>query len=64
MPKFVYYAIGQVQNIDPDKWGKPEFGQDVFTEGNLHKYNWEEARAKILETGHWGPWDLVTSSGL
>ena len=38
MPKFVYYAIGQVQNIDPDKWGKPEFGQDVFTEGNPVSY--------------------------
>ena len=64
MPKVMYYAIGQVQNIDPEKWGKPEFGHDVFTDGNLHKYTWEEARAKILETGVWGPWDLVTSSGL
>ena len=25
-----------------------------------YKYNCEEMRKKILETKHWGPWDLVT----
>lgn len=32
--------------------------------GNVVKYSWEEARKKILEFEHWGPWDLETSSGL
>jgi hypothetical protein len=30
---------------------------------NVIEYPWEEARAKILEHGTWGPWDLETSSG-
>ena len=32
--------------------------------GNVHEYTWEEARTKILDYGHWGPWDLETESGL
>ena len=32
--------------------------------GNVIKYSWDEARQKILEFEHWGPWDLETSSGL
>jgi hypothetical protein len=32
--------------------------------GNTIEYTWEEARKKILEYGHWGPWDLETESGL
>ena len=32
--------------------------------GNVIQYNWSEARAKILESGTWGPWDLSTASGL
>lgn len=35
--------------------------QDI---GNEHQYTWEEARAKALESGTYGPWDLVTESGL
>lgn len=31
---------------------------------NVHKYNFSEFKAKVTETGHWGPWDLVTESGL
>lgn len=31
---------------------------------NLHKHTWEETRAKMLEYGHYGPWDLRTSTGL
>lgn len=31
---------------------------------NFIKYTWEEAREKITEFEHWGPWDLETSSGL
>ena len=32
--------------------------------GNTHTYTWEEARRKIMDLGHWGPWDLKTKSGL
>ena len=32
--------------------------------GNIHRYSWEEARRKILDTENWGPWDLETESGL
>ena len=47
MPAFLYYAIGQINDI-----------------GNEHQYTWEEARQKALEIGTYGPWDLVTESGL
>jgi hypothetical protein len=29
-------------------------------ESKLLKYNLEQMREKILETGQWGPWDLIT----
>lgn len=32
--------------------------------GNVHRYTLEEANRKMLEHGHYGPWDLVTSTGL
>ena len=47
LPKEVYYAIGQIDNI-----------------GNVHEYTWEDARRRILDFEHWGPWDLATESGL
>ena len=31
---------------------------------NIHEYTYEEAAAKMMESGHYGPWDLKTSSGL
>lgn len=31
---------------------------------NLHRYSREQAFRKITATGHWGPWDLKTSTGL
>lgn len=31
---------------------------------NVIKYPWSEARKKILDHEHWGPWDLETASGL
>lgn len=31
---------------------------------NFHVYDENQAREKIIETGHWGPWDLKTRSGL
>ena len=35
--------------------------QDI---GNEHQYTWSEAREKAVESGTYGPWDLVTESGL
>jgi len=35
--------------------------QDI---GNEHQYTWKEAREKAVESGTYGPWDLVTESGL
>lgn len=32
--------------------------------GNLHTYTWDEAKKKMLQFGHYGPWDLKTRSGL
>ena len=32
--------------------------------GNVYKYTWDQASKKIESTGHWGPWDLKTSTGL
>ena len=31
---------------------------------NTHRYTWDQANKKIASTGHWGPWDLRTSTGL
>ena len=31
---------------------------------NTHRYTWGQANKKIASTGHWGPWDLKTSTGL
>ena len=31
---------------------------------NLHEYSAREFRSKITGSGHWGPWDLRTSTGL
>jgi|TARA_R110000824_G_scaffold181438_3_gene362204 hypothetical protein len=32
--------------------------------GNYHEYAWHEARKKIIDYEHYGPWDLETSTGL
>lgn len=32
--------------------------------GNYYEYDWNNAKRKVLEFQHYGPWDLVTSSGL
>jgi len=31
---------------------------------NVHRYDAAAFRQRVLEHGHWGPWDLVTSTGL
>ena len=66
MPKAIYYAIGAIASPDMSKWGTPAGlnDPDLFTGGNIHKYSWEDARTKILDSENWGPWDLVTKSGL
>lgn len=30
---------------------------------NVHQYSFRDFKRKVLETGHWGPWDLQTESG-
>jgi len=32
--------------------------------GNEHTYTWSKARNRAMESGTYGPWDLVTESGL
>ena len=32
--------------------------------GNVHVYTWDEAVERAFDEGHYGPWDLVTSTGL
>ena len=32
--------------------------------GNIVQYSWPDAREKIVEYEHWGPWELETESGL
>ena len=45
MPKVVYYAIGDIQTENPQKY---------------QKYTFPEARAKMLKTKHYGSWDIET----
>lgn len=52
MPKMLYYALGQVHSPLPP------------FEPNIVTYTVEEFRKKVMEHKHWGPWDLVTSTGL
>jgi hypothetical protein len=45
MPKVVYYAIGDIQTENPQKY---------------QRYTFPEARAKMLKTKHYGSWDIET----
>lgn len=45
MPKVVYYAIGDIQTENPEKY---------------QRYTFPEARAKMLKTKHYGSWDIDT----
>lgn len=47
-PKYFYYEMGKV------KAKKPKY----------FKYTFEEAVKKMVETGHYGSWELITESGL
>ena len=55
------YANGR--NIELQKMIYYAIGQIDYI-GNIHEYTWEEARDMALKHKHYGPWDLVTSSGL
>lgn len=48
MPKKQYYKLGGVKTIKP-----------IY-----YKYTFEEALNKMVDTGHYGSWDLKTESGL
>ena len=58
MPKMIYYAIAKI--------GQPYFDDDGYHPGkeNVHRYTHEETMAQIMKYEHWGPWDLVTETGL
>jgi len=43
IPKVIYYAIGDIKTENPKKY---------------RKYTFAEARRKMLDTGHYGCWDL------
>jgi hypothetical protein len=45
MPKVVYYAIGDIQTENPEKY---------------QRYRFPDARAKMLKTKHYGSWDIET----
>ena len=32
--------------------------------GNIHEYTYDDVVAKMIDSMHYGPWDLKTSSGL
>jgi hypothetical protein len=63
MPKMMYYMLGKIGQPDMENWGKSANFMDTSS-ANIHKYTWKEAREAIVDNGHWGPWDLVTETGL
>ena len=48
IPKAAYYALGQIQD-------KP---------GKLYRYDFKGFQKWVNKTGHYGPWELKTESGL
>ena len=48
VPKKLYYAMGNIKQI------KPQY----------YKYTFNDAMTKMIETQHYGSWDLQTESGL
>ena len=37
---------------------------NIKNNGNIHVYKPKEFRQKMMQSKHWGPWDLHTSTGL
>lgn len=60
---FVYdFSNGrQIQKLNDDYYFR---GKVSFEKPKYFKYTFEQARNKMLETGHFGSWDLKTDSGL
>jgi hypothetical protein len=48
IPKFFYYYLGDIQKVEP----------------KYYRYTFAEAKKKMLESGHFGSWELETESGL
>lgn len=46
--KQVYYYLGKINQDKP----------------KIYKYYFSQARKKMIKTGDFGPWDLITESGL
>lgn len=46
--KQVYYYVGKIKQEKP----------------KIYKYYFSQARKKMIKTGDFGPWDLITESGL
>ena len=46
MLKNSYYELAQINENDPNK---------------IRKYSFKEARKKMLDLGHYGPWDIITT---
>ena len=48
IPKVFYYYLGDIQTIEP----------------RYYRYTFAQAKKKMIETGHFGSWELETESGL
>jgi len=48
IPKVFYYYLGDIQMIEP----------------RYYRYTFAQAKKKMIETGHYGSWELETESGL
>ena len=48
IPKFFYYYLGDIQKVEP----------------KYYRYTFAQAKKKMLESGHFGSWELETESGL
>lgn len=48
IPKFFYYYLGDIQKVEP----------------KYYRYTFAQAIKKMLESGHFGSWELETESGL
>jgi len=59
MPRAIYYLLGK---IDQSEYWDDTMGP-VSRTPKIYEYTQEEARAFMLETGTFGPWELETESG-
>ena len=59
MPRVIYYHLGK---IDQSEYWDDTMGR-VSRTPKIYEYTQQEARAFMLETGTFGPWELETESG-